>query len=175
MKAIAPRLLRTGLIGLLIAAAAGEAYAADPRVERGKYLVAIGGCGDCHTPGSFLGHPDMTRILGGSDVGFGLPTGVYVGPNLTPDKTGLGEWTEQQIVTAITTGKRPDGRILAPIMPWRELAHLTPQDAKAIAAYLKSLPAVSHKVPPPLGPGEKPGTLVMTIIPADVYTTLPKP
>ena len=91
------------------------AHAADPQVERGKYLVAIGGCTDCHTPGHFFGHPDMARFLGGSDVGFGIPGhGVFVGPNLTPDKeTGLGNWTAQQIVTAITTGERPDGRMLA--------------------------------------------------------------
>ena len=122
------------------------ASAADPQIERGKYLVTIGGCGDCHTPGSFLGHPDMARLLGGSDVGFALPgAGVFVGRNLTPDKeTGLGGWTSEQIITAFTTGKRPDGRVLAPIMPWPALAQLTRADAEAIAAYLKSIPAVKN-------------------------------
>jgi mono/diheme cytochrome c family protein len=77
------------------------------------------GCGDCHTPGYFLGKPDMARNLGGSDVGFAIPgLGVFVPPNLTPDKeTGLGNRTAKQIVTAVTTGKTPDGRMLAPIMP----------------------------------------------------------
>ena len=56
-----------------------QALAADAQVERGKYLVAIGGCGDCHTPGNFLGHPDASRLLGGSDVGFAIPgMGVFV-------------------------------------------------------------------------------------------------
>jgi len=64
------------------------ASAADPAtVARGKYLVTIASCHDCHTPGYFLGKPDMARYLGGSDVGFELPgLGVFVGPNLTPDK-----------------------------------------------------------------------------------------
>jgi mono/diheme cytochrome c family protein len=148
-----------------------SAHAADPQVERGKYLVHIGGCGDCHTPGNFLGHPDMTRYLGGSDVGFGIPgMGVFVGPNLTPDKeTGLGQWTAQQIVTAITTGKRPDGRILAPPMPWRDLAVLSQPDALAIAAFLKSLPPVSNKVPGPFGPDEQPTVFVMAVQPGPAY------
>jgi hypothetical protein len=119
----------------------------------------------------------MTRYLGGSDVGFALPgAGVFVGPNLTPDKgTGLGAWTEQQIVTAFTTGVRPDGRILAPIMPWRDLAHLSKADALAIAAYLKTLPPFSHQVAGPFGPTEKPTVFVMTVLPAEVYAGLPKP
>ena len=78
-------------------------------------------------------------------------------------------------MTAITTGVRPDGRILAPIMPWQDLAHLTHADALAIAAYLKSLPAVKHKVPGPFGPQEKPSVFVMVVLPADVYAGLPKP
>ena len=89
----------------------GSADAADTPVERGKYLVAVIGCGDCHTPGFFLGKPGMTKYLAGSDVGFAIPClGVFVAPNLTPDKdSGLGKWTKQQIVTAITKGRRPDG------------------------------------------------------------------
>ena len=171
-----------GSLGLAVAGMAAIAPplatgAVDLQVERGKYLVAIGGCTDCHTPGHLLGSPDSTRYLGGSDVGFAIPgQGVFVGPNLTPDKeTGLGAWSDQQIGTAITTGVRPDGRVLAPMMPWRGLSHLTPSDALAIAAYLKSLPAVQHKVPGPFGPLEQPSVFVMTVLPGDVYVSLPKP
>ncbi|HXQ50123.1 MAG TPA: cytochrome c [Stellaceae bacterium] len=153
------------------------ASAADAQVERGKYLVTVGGCTDCHTPGSFLGNPDMTRFLGGSDVGFALPgLGVFVGRNLTPDKeTGLGNWTRAQIVTAFTTGKRPDGRQLAPIMPWMAYAHLKKTDANAIAAFLQSLPPVKHAVAGPFGPKEKVTVFVMDVLPADVYNSLPPP
>jgi mono/diheme cytochrome c family protein len=154
-----------------------QALAQSAPIKRGLYLVNIGGCNDCHTPGSFLGKRDTRRTLAGSDVGFGIPgMGVFVGPNLTPDKeTGLGNWTNEQIVTAIRTGKRPDERMLAPVMPYNDFAHMTREDALAIAAYLKSLPAISNKVPGPFGPGDKPDVFVMTVLPAPVYNGLPPP
>jgi mono/diheme cytochrome c family protein len=153
-----------------------EARAEDPHIQRGKYLVDIIGCSDCHTAGSFLGHPDITHYLGGSNVGFSIPNmGVFVGSNLTPDDaTGLGKWSLAQIVTAVTTGVRPDGRMLAPIMPWRDFASLKPDDVQAIAMFLKSLPPVSNAVPGPFGPNDTPTVLVMTIVPGDVYARLPK-
>jgi mono/diheme cytochrome c family protein len=142
------------------------AVAADTRVARGEYLVRFGGCNDCHTPGYFLGKPDASRYLGGSDVGFELPgLGTFVPPNLTPDnETGLGTWSRNEIVTAIQTGVRPDGRILAPIMPWRAFAGLTKSDAGAIADYLKSLPPVSHKALGPFGPGDIPPVPRMMVV-----------
>ena len=155
-------------VAVLAAIGSPPAGAADSKlVERGKYLVTIGSCTDCHTPGHFLGKPDLKRQLGGSEVGFEIPgVGVFYGPNLTPDaETGLGRWSEQDIVTAIRTGQRPDGRTLAPIMPWANLAALTDSDAAAIAAYLKSLPPVKNKVPGPFGPGDTPTSFVMKIAP----------
>jgi mono/diheme cytochrome c family protein len=149
--------------------ASNVVMAADRQAERGKYLVTLGGCTDCHTPGYFFGKPEQARYLGGSEVGFEIPgLGVFHGPNLTPDKdTGLGNWTTQQIVVAIQTGKRPDDRMLAPIMPWKALANLTKADATAIAVYLKSLPAVKNKVPGPFGANEKPTSFVMKIVPPE--------
>jgi mono/diheme cytochrome c family protein len=146
-------------------------------VERGLYLVTISGCNDCHTPGGLTGNPDSKRLLGGSDVGFGDPaSGVWIGPNLTPDKeTGLGSWTTTEIVAAFTEGKRPDGRALSPIMPWPALSHLTPEDALAIAAYLQSLPPVKNAVPGPFKPGETPPVAVSVIVPVSVYAKLPNP
>jgi mono/diheme cytochrome c family protein len=153
---------------IALAASASTAAAADPAaIARGKYLVTVASCHDCHTPGYFLGKPDMARYLGGSDVGFELPgLGVFHGPNLTPDKeTGLGAWTDAQILTALQTGVRPDGRVLAPIMPWRAFASLTRPDAEAIVAYLRSVPPVSHKAPGPFGPSETPTSFVMKVVP----------
>ena len=114
-----------------VAAVAGAATLlprahAELPVERGAYLVVIAGCNDCHTPGFFFGKPDKDKFLGGSDVGFEIPgLGVFNGRNITPDKeTGIGAWTDEQIAAAITTGKRPDGRQLAPIMNYaRVYAH----------------------------------------------------
>jgi mono/diheme cytochrome c family protein len=156
-------------VALTLAAAAiglSPANAQSP-VERGKYLASFGGCDHCHTPGYFLGKPDMTREFTGSDVGFKVgDLGIFVGPNLTSDKeTGLGSWTDEQIAAALTTGVRPDGRILAPIMPWRSFAKLTKPDVAALVAYLRSLPPVSYKVPGPFGPNEKPPIFVMTLVP----------
>ncbi len=164
-----------GVLGFALVAAGCEVStqtgtagsAAQDPVERGRYLVSFAGCNDCHTPGYFFGMPDMSRMLGGSEVGFEIPSvGVFHGPNLTPDmETGLGRWTEEEIVTAFTTGKRPDGRELAPIMPWRGFANLAPADAMAIAVYLKSLPPVVNKVPGPFGPNDTPTSFVMRIVP----------
>ena len=144
------------------------AQAADPAaVARGKYLVTIASCHDSHTPGYFLGKPDMARYLGGSDVGFELPgLGVFLGPNLTPDKeTGLGNWTDAQIVAAIQTGATPSGRMLAPIMPYHAFANFTPQDVQAIVAFLRTIPPVQHKVEGPFGPSQTPNVYIMRIIP----------
>jgi mono/diheme cytochrome c family protein len=173
--------MRTGCRLLLAAAAmlgASSAALADgSEFARGKYLVTIASCNDCHTPGYFLGKPDFSRTLGGSDVGFTIPgLGAFVGPNLTPDKdTGLGNWTDDQIIAAITAGTTPEGRRLAPIMPYAALSHLTSDDAHAIVAYLRSLPPVKNKVPGPFGPKETPTTLVFVIVPGDVYAKLPPP
>ena len=111
----------------------------------------------------------MARYLGGSEVGFEMPgLGVFHGPNLTPDsETGLGNWTIAQIVTAIQTGKRPDGRELAPIMPWRAFANLTKDDVTAIAVFLKSIPAVKNKVPGPFGANDKATEFVMKVVPGE--------
>src|SRR5215813_9350464 len=157
------RLIALSACVVMLAALAPRAQAAD--VARGKYLVSIAGCNDCHTPGYFLGKPDESRYLGGSDVGFEIPDlGVFHGPNLTPDKeTGLGNWTRDQIVIALKTGTRPDGRILAPIMPWRAFAGMTTNDLRAIATYLQTLKPVRNKVPGPFGPRETPTSFVFRI------------
>lgn len=138
----------------------------EDKIARGKYLVTIGACGECHTPGALMGKPDEARYLGGSDVSFFLPDlGYFHPPNLTSDpETGLGKWSEDQIVTSLRTGKRPDGRVLVPVMPWMSLAKLSDEDAYAIAAFLKSLPPISNKVPDPLGAAEAPKSPYMTVV-----------
>jgi mono/diheme cytochrome c family protein len=172
--------MRTWRLPLLVAtvvSGASVASAAEAQVERGKYLVTIAGCGTCHTPGALTGKPDAQRTLAGSEVGFGIPgVGVFVGGNLTPDKeTGLGDLTTEQIIAAITKGVMPNGRKLFPVMPWPDYAHLSSQDAEAIAAYLKSLPPIKNAVPGPFGPKEVPSTLVSVIVSGDAYAKMPAP
>jgi mono/diheme cytochrome c family protein len=151
-------------IALAVAAAAITAAAtllprahAESPVERGRYLTVVAGCNDCHTPGFFLGKPDMAKYLGGSDVGFEIPgLGVFPGRNITPDKeTGIGNWADEQIATATTAGRRPDGRQLAPIMPYASFTRMTREDVAAIIAFLRSIPAVKNQVAGPFKPGEK--------------------
>ena len=166
-------------LGAALAVSVGLASplsADDAHVARGRYLVTIAGCSDCHTPGALLGSPDGKRYLGGSDVGFAVPgAGVLVGQNLTPDKeTGLGKWTDAQVIAAIRTGKTPDGRELSPVMPYPALSHLSDADAQAIVAFLKSLPAVANQVKN-FGPNEKVTISVSAVLAPDAFNALPAP
>jgi mono/diheme cytochrome c family protein len=164
---VAIALFPWGALTTIALSAWGKSQApAQEQIGRGRYLVTVGLCTDCHTPGYFFGKPDDKRFLGGSEVGFEVPDlGVFHGPNLTPDKeTGLGNWSSEQIVTAFQTGVRPDGRILAPIMPWKAFGKLTNADAMAIAAYLKSIPPVKNKVPGPFGAAEKPTSFIFKVV-----------
>jgi mono/diheme cytochrome c family protein len=173
-------MLRSILVaGALAMIACPQSHAAEGgqgQLARGKYLVTIGNCNDCHTPGYFFGKPDMTRYLGGSDVGFQGPAGTVVGRNLTPDKeTGLGKWTNAQIAIAIRSGVRPDGRVLAPVMPWPAFSKLTDDDVTAIVLYLKSLPPVRHVVPGPFPADQNPPVFTMKIIPPVLADAAPVP
>src|SRR5215213_10257121 len=147
----------------------GVAAAKAADTQRGAYLAAIMDCGGCHTGGALAGQPDPALNLAGSDIGFSIPgLGYFYPPNLTPDReTGTGDWSASDLVRAIRTGERPDGRILAPAMPWHSYAALTDDDVLALVAYLQSLPAVSHAVPPPTGPDEDPSAPYMSVVMPD--------
>ena len=145
---------------------AAPALAQQGDVARGKYLASIMDCTGCHTAGSLIGQPDPKRFLAGSEIGFGVPgLGVFYPPNLTPDReTGLGGWSDAEIVAAIRKGERPDGRMLAPMMPWPSYAALTDADAGALVAYLRSLPPVRFKAPAPVGPNETAPSPYLTLV-----------
>ena len=152
-----------GIVAVVAAAAAAAAAAQDKR--RGEYLATIMDCGGCHTPGALAGQPDQSRHLGGSTIGFQVPdVGIFYPPNLTPDETGLGGWSEKDIMTAVRTGVRPDGRVLVPVMPYHNYAKLTDADAGALAAYLKSLKPIRHKAPAIVGPTEKAAAPYLTVV-----------
>lgn len=160
--------MKTTCIAAAVAALAlsPSSAGADERLERGRYFATIMDCGGCHTPGIFQGKPDFQRTLAGSETGIKIPgLGIFYPPNLTPDReTGLGAWSEEEIAAAVRTGVRPDGRILAPVMPWRSYSLISEEDAGALAAYLKSLPPVKHQVAGPTGEGEKPAAPYMGVI-----------
>ena len=166
VKANMNKMARPVALAMLAAAVCGTAAArAESPIERGKYLVGIMDCTGCHTTGALAGQPDQSHFLAGSNIGLEIPgLGLFYPPNLTSDvKTGLGSWSEQDIVTALRTGARPDGRELAPVMPWMSYAKLTDEDVQAVAAYLKSLPAVDHAAPPPTGATEKAPAPYLTV------------
>jgi len=153
------------LVALAVSCATTQqptAAAEDP-VARGKRVAFTSGCVDCHTPGTFYGAMDTTRMLSGSELGWQGPWGITYSRNLTPDvSTGLGSWTEEQIVTAIREGRRPDGTPILPPMPWPMFSQLTDEDAHALARYLKSLPPIVHEMPKAQAPGERPARPILT-------------
>ena len=148
-------------------------------VKRGEYLVNVGVCNDCHSPKIFteMGpEPDGVRLLSGNPndmlfkdfdstmvmagrvllnehfTAFAGPWGVSYAANLTPDATGIGNWSEEHFFRAMREGKYkglPNGRDLLPPMPWHYFAKMTDEDLSAIFAYLKSLPPVQNVVPAP--------------------------
>lgn len=132
------------------------------QLDRGRYLVGLLGCGSCHTDGSLVGAPDNNRLLAGSATGIAYTSpfvdedpGVVYPANLTPDmETGLGAWTMERLVTMIRVGTTEHSASSIPVMPWPAYASITYEDALAIAAYLKSLPPVRHRVPGNIAPGD---------------------
>ena len=154
------------------------------KIARGKYLVTITGCNDCHTPfkmGPNGPAPDMSRMLSGHPESFALPPapaaqgpwvvaaaatntawsgpwGVSFTSNLTPDPdTGLGSWTLRNFVDTMRSGRHLGvGRQILPPMPIPMYKQMTDEDLEAVYAYLKSIPAVKNRVPQPLPPAGAP-------------------
>ena len=115
-------------------------------IERGEYLVQIGSCTECHSDGALEGKPEPNRYLAGSHIGINVEgLGVMYPPNITPDReTGLGYWSIEDISYALRTGMRPDGSTIRPPMPIANISRLTPEDATAVAVYLKSIRPIHH-------------------------------
>jgi len=128
-----------------------EADAKANPVKRGKYLVEMLGCAVCHSP-----IDASKRVLPGMKWAGGLrlrvqPFGDYPTGNLTSDKdTGLGAWTDDEIRRVLTRGILRDGTRLLPFpMDWGSFSTLKPDDLNAVIAYLRTIPPVKNKVPPP--------------------------
>jgi len=156
-------------LGVLAILGSASAAQSQYRFKRGEYLATIMDCGGSHPKGALIGKPDPQGYLAGSEIGFQFPElGPFSPPNLTSDpETGLGRWSEADIVKAVRTGVRPDGRILAPVMPYNHYGRLTDADAQALAAYIKSLKPVRHQVPEIAGGAEKPKAPYLTVVMPD--------
>lgn len=123
-------------------AVAPPAEAPTDPVARGAQLATIARCGACHTPNNEDGSPNTDLMLAGATVRDSISA------NITPDEeTGIGKWSEAEIAALLRTGTRPDGSAVEGAMAQqieRRFNILTEADALAIAAYLKSIPAISH-------------------------------
>src|SRR5687767_15928827 len=111
------RILAAASAALSISATSADA---ETLVERGRYLAHIMDCCGCHHTGAFTPQPNLETPLAGADIGLEIPgMGVFYPPNLTPDEeTGLGTWSDAEIIPTFTTGMPPDGRPAPPAMPW---------------------------------------------------------
>ena len=113
-------------------------------VSRGKYLVTVGGCSDCHTPQQ-RGVPIAgLEYAGGAELKG--PWGTVASANITPDPSGISYYDEELFIETIRTGYVKGARKLSPIMPWHEYRNLSDEDLKAIFACLRTLKAVQHRV-----------------------------
>ena len=135
------------LIAALAALAAFGQAQAQGLVERGKYLVeVIGACGNCHTPKGPGGEIAEKHLAGGFVIEEAF--GKAITPNITQDKeTGIGSWTDQEIIRAIREGKGKDGKTLGPPMPYYLYRRLSDTDVKAMVAYLKTVKPIKNQVP----------------------------
>jgi len=121
--------------------------------EYGRYLSSnLSDCADCHTPRNLQdGQFYLDSLFAGSSFpyGGGEEEPILSYPrNITPDvETGIGSWTEEQFLTAVTTGVRPDSTVLTPHMPYAYYKFWSLDDLKAVFAYLKTLPAIRRTVP----------------------------
>lgn len=110
----------------------------DP-VAYGAYLAGpVGHCVECHSPMDDDGRPQLDTRLGWGGMTFEGPWGVSVSADLTP--SGLGDWTDEEIIRAITRGTGRDGRELMPPMGVSYYAGISEADLGALIAYLRSLP-----------------------------------
>jgi mono/diheme cytochrome c family protein len=109
-------------------------------VERGEYLAKAADCMVCHTK------PGGREFTGG--LAFKLPFGMLYSTNITPDKeTGIGNYSDQDFLNAVQRGKRHDGAMLYPAMPYPSYTYMTDEDVLAVKAYLFSLPPVRAPAP----------------------------
>ena len=128
------------LLLLMVAVPDAAAQPTREEIARGKYVFgAAAGCG-CHTV------PKQPLNAGGRK--YDGPFGTVYASNITPDPaTGIGKWTDEQIITATRLGRRPNGERLIPVHPYTVFNGMTEPDLKDLVAYLRSVPPVNRATP----------------------------
>jgi mono/diheme cytochrome c family protein len=121
---------------------AGVAWPASPAdVARGKAVFgAAAGCG-CHTEAKGPVNAGGRKFTG--------PFGTVYAANITPDvQTGIGSWTDEQIITAIRLGRRPNGERILPVHPFTSFNGMAEEDLRALVAFLRTVPPVNRSNTP---------------------------
>jgi mono/diheme cytochrome c family protein len=128
------------MFGGSVAATSGAS--AETPLERGTYLMkSIVDCGQCHTD-STPGAPELAGGMRFVDIAY-----TAYAPNITPDPaTGIGNWTDEEIISAIRDGKRPHGSTIGRPMPIELYRDMSDDDARAIVAYLRGVTPVHNAV-----------------------------
>ena len=138
--------IRCSLIALAALTAGGTAAgAADApgNAERGAYILRLGGCVACHTDIKNKGEP----LAGG--VALKSPYGTFYAPNITPDReTGIGGWSTEDFIRAMTEGKPPNGLPYYPAFPYTSYTRMARQDLIDLKAYLDTVKPVKFTAPP---------------------------
>jgi mono/diheme cytochrome c family protein len=146
MRKVGALLAFSAALPAIVAAGAAAAGAIDAQdftqVARGRYLAIVGDCAACHTvPGN------GKAFAGGRAIE--TPFGNLLAPNITPDlETGIGAWTDDEFVNSLTKGTGRNGTRLYPAMPYTYMTKMSRDDALAIRAYLRTVPAVRNEVEP---------------------------
>jgi hypothetical protein len=120
--------------------------------ERGRYLVTIGSCGDCHATPSPKGPQLKEMYLAGGFKMARKGAGTFISMNITPDQeTGIGKWTDDDIKRVLRNGLAPDGRAVpGHLMPWPAFSNWTEEDRYAVVAYLRRTAPIAHRIPAPI-------------------------
>jgi len=130
------------LLAALTIAPVGAAVATQEResLEHGEYLVHLGGCASCHTA------DDGERLAGGLKME--TPFGDFYTPNITPDpETGIGGWSDDDFIAAMTRGVAPDGSHYFPAFPYTSYSRMTREDLLTLKRYLDRQAAVRRHNP----------------------------
>ncbi|MHB8419056.1 MAG: c-type cytochrome [Myxococcales bacterium] len=144
-----------GCTGKYVRATVATPIEATPqRLARGGYLVnQVCACGFCHSGrehGDILTETERAdEFLGGGNVYDDTAAGLSIWiPNITRDAaTGVGTWSDDELLRALRDGVRPDGRFLFPLMPCDHYQHLSDDDARAVVAYVHAAPPVRQERP----------------------------
>ena len=131
------------LVAIAVLPAGASAADVTGNAERGAYVLRLGGCVACHTD---------TKNNGAALAGGGAlesPYGTFYAPNITPDpETGIGGWSTEDFIRAMTKGEPPEGLPYYPAFPYTSYTRMTRQDLIDLKAYLDTVPPVRRESPP---------------------------